>query len=65
MENTRDLMTRMNKRLDELNRKTDYSLFEIKRANISFQNVIYSYGVKEKMQRTTAGTGLNAIRFLK
>ena len=68
MENDNSLLSRlnqMNKRLDELNKKTDYSLFEIKKANISNHNVIYSYKVAQKSQSIVAGKGYCAARWLR
>ena len=58
-------MNDMNQRIDELHKKMDYALFEIKKANISFQNVAYSYGGVQKEQSVVAGKGARTVMALR
>ena len=58
-------MNNMNQRIDELHKKMDYSLFEIKKANISFQTVAYSYGGVQREQSVVAGKGARAVKGLR
>jgi hypothetical protein len=45
----------INRRLDELNKKMDFNMFEIKKVNTTFKQIKHSYGVQEKNQETFAG----------
>ena len=62
MEDITNKSKELHKRLDELNKKMDYSLFEIKKVNDTFKQITFSYNVPEKKQETFAGNPVKLIK---
>ena len=62
MEDITNKSKELHKRLDELNKKMDYSLFEIKKVNVTFKQITFSYNVSEKKQETFAGNPVKLVK---
>ena len=62
MEDITNKSKELHKRLDELNKKMDYSLFEIKKVNTIFKQISYSYNASEKQQETFAGNPIKLVK---